>query len=108
MPSPNKSSPRRATDDWDYIEAQDQPQDTAAPLAFGHTLALALGCANVAELLSRLSCSQFDGWWQHYRRAPWGWHIENFRAGQLCSVIFNSTGRASRPAKPSDFYPKLH
>lgn len=100
---------RRMTDDWDYIDkpADAAEEHTAAPYSFAHTLALKQGVLHVQAMLCGLSCSQFDDWYQFYRKNPWGYQIENFRAGQLCAVIANSSGRFKKPRNASDFYPNL-
>ena len=57
-------------------------------------------------MLSEMSCIQFDRWYERFKQAPWGFEIENWRTGMICSVIANSLLTPKKPYTPTDFYPQ--
>lgn len=48
-------------------------------------------------------------WFRHYQEEPWGWEIDNFRTGVVCSTLANMAGRSRKQpdATPADYYPVL-
>lgn len=69
-------------------------------------LALALGRANVDEMLRELSAAQFSEWFAFYSLEPWGFMEENRRMSVLASTVANVAGKTLRkPASLADFMP---
>lgn len=49
--------------------------------------------------------SQWYQHWCHYVDEPYGWEVEQYRHGQVCSTIANMSGKVLQdPAWPQDFY----
>jgi hypothetical protein len=71
-----------------------------------HRLALYLG-GTVAELQARMSSAEFTRWVAYSNLEPFGYHMDNFRMGQIAATVFN-VGRAKNvsPLAPSAFYPE--
>lgn len=68
-------------------------------------LALFLG-GTVAELQARMSSDEFTLWRAYYAAYPFGYDIDNFRMGSICSAVSNAPHyKTAKPAAPSDFYP---
>ena len=57
-------------------------------------------------MLSVMPCSQFDKWYERFRKAPWGYEIENWRAGMICATLANCMLAPKTAYTPSDFYPQ--
>lgn len=73
-----------------------------------------LGSGTIEELQERMTSAEFTRWVAYYRREPFGWEIENWRAAMMASAICNAVrstipiqrGHAKpKSLKPSDFYP---
>jgi hypothetical protein len=76
-----------------------------------HRLALALG-RTIEELQATMSSTEFTDWCAYMRLEPFGYEVENWRAGMIaaavCNTLIRSTGVGSKRQKllhPSDFYP---
>ena len=72
---------------------------------FAPLLAERLNQPSPRRMMKQMSVGEWVDWFRRYQKAPWGAEIENFRSGQICAAIMNSTGRYKRTFKPSDFYP---
>lgn len=61
----------------------------------------------VAKLLDIMSVEELLEWMAFYRIEPFGFEIENFRAGVVAATVVNCTPRkrGAKPSVPSDFYP---
>lgn len=71
-----------------------------------HRLALCLG-GTVAELQARMSSAEFTRWIAYSTKEPFGYHMDNFRMGQVAATVFNVSRRKNvSPASPSIFYPE--
>jgi hypothetical protein len=70
-------------------------------------LAMALGYANVDDMLASITSRQLREWMEFYRLEPFGEERADLRAGIIASTIAN-VNRSSRTAKafsPKDFMP---
>lgn len=59
-------------------------------------------------MLARMTSGQFAEWYEAYLLDPWGSEVEDFRAGQIASVIANRSRDPKReptPYRPADFFP---
>jgi hypothetical protein len=56
----------------------------------------------------RMSSAEFTDWIAYANLEPFGYDIENYRAGIIASTVANVAPRkrGSRPLKPDDFYPQ--
>lgn len=65
--------------------------------------------ATVAELQARMSSEEFTDWVAYAAVEPFGFEVENFRAGAIASTVANVAPRkrGTRALKPSDFYPQV-
>lgn len=71
-----------------------------------HRLALFLG-GTVAELQARMSSAEFTRWIAYSMKEPFGYHVDNFRMGQIASTVFNvARPKKASPVAPSTFYPE--
>lgn len=71
-----------------------------------HRLALHLG-GTVAELQERMSSAEFTQWIAYSMKEPFGYHIDNFRMGQVAATVFNvARGKKTSAVSPSVFYPE--
>lgn len=71
---------------------------------FWFVLALALG-ATVGELQDRMGSHEFSEWLAYYQRQPFGDSKDDYRIGQLCSVVGNLfTEKGSEPLRSNDFF----
>lgn len=53
-----------------------------------------------------MSGLEFAYWREQYKREPFGYDIDNFRAGSIAAAVVNVTRtKKSQMVKPSDFYP---
>lgn len=70
-------------------------------------LASQLG-ATVGELQERMSSEEFTHWIAYFGMEPWGYDIETWRMGMLCSTSANTAGpkKGGKPWRPQDFIPK--
>jgi len=60
----------------------------------------------VAELMERVSASEFVHWQAFYGLEPWGGEIDDYRAGLAPAIYVNShAGKDAQPMSPLDFYP---
>lgn len=60
----------------------------------------------VAQLLRELTVDELIEWQAYSRIEPFGFEIENFRAGVVAATVANVAPRKGGKAlKPSDFYP---
>ena len=71
-------------------------------------LALQCGVLDVRRMLEALSCSQIDEWFHFYQSNPWGYAVEGYRTGQVCSAVMNSSGRYKKMIRPQDFLLKIN
>ena len=70
-------------------------------------MALALGGMTVAELKERMTHAEFIRWIAYSRMEPWGYDMDNWRAGLIASTMANvNRGRKGKSYKPSDFMPQ--
>jgi hypothetical protein len=68
---------------------------------------LALGCT-VAELGERMSSRELTEWMVFYGMRPFGEDRDDFRMGQLCSVMAAPhTPKGHQPMSPADFIPEM-
>ena len=67
-------------------------------------LALARGCS-VRELLETTDSYELSEWLSFLKEEPVGYHMDNWRMGQLASTIVNFSGRAKKAATAADFMP---
>ena len=71
-----------------------------------HRLALFLG-GTVEELQARMSSMEFTDWIAYSTKEPFGYHVDNFRMGQVAATVFNvGRGKSVSPISPSTFYPE--
>lgn len=68
-------------------------------------LALALGRANVDQMLRELTAEQFAEWCAFFGMEPWGFQEENRRVGVIASTVANFSGHAKRALSWRDFVP---
>jgi hypothetical protein len=54
-----------------------------------------------------MSSEEFMRWVAYSKVEPFGYHIDNFRAGVVAATVANVAprGRNARTLKPDDFYP---
>ena len=59
-------------------------------------------------MLSEMSAGELQGWWSYYNVEPWGYDMENTRAGVVAASAFNSrrTKKSQAVIKPDDFFRK--
>ncbi len=75
-------------------------------LRFAYRLALALGRADVEEMLRGMSAREFVRWWAFYAVEPWGFREENRRVALLGTTIANVSGKTlKKPLRMKDFMP---
>lgn len=69
-------------------------------------MALALGRANVDEMLCEISSEQLSEWMAYSRLEPWGEERDDLRMGIIASTIANVyREKGKKPFKPQDFMP---
>ncbi len=76
-------------------------------MAFILRLALQFGMP-VGEMLDRMTGAELDLWAEFYDQEPWGYQVENWRMGQVCSTAANAAGgkKNGKPFHPKDFMPR--
>lgn len=54
-----------------------------------------------------MTSAEFALWWDYAEREPFGYEVENYRAGVVAATVANVAPRkkGAKPLKPSDFYP---
>lgn len=54
-----------------------------------------------------MTSAEFSLWWEYAKIEPFGYEIENYRAGVVAATVANVAPRkkGAKPLKPSDFYP---
>lgn len=71
-------------------------------------LALRFGVP-VGELQERISSAEFTAWLAFFELEPWGYEIDNWRAGMICASTANTAGPKPGTRKPwtaADFMPR--
>jgi hypothetical protein len=72
-------------------------------------LASHLGYLDVDSMLDQLTSSQFLEWLEFYQLEPYGYELDNYRAGIIASAIYN-TNRSKESDKvfePKDFFQSM-
>ncbi len=72
---------------------------------FKHRLALELGMT-VAELNQRMGHAELINWMAYSRIEPFGYQMQNYRAGMVCAAIQNCFTAKGKERRPTDFMPK--
>ncbi len=67
---------------------------------------MAWGCS-VREMLARVTSAELTELQGYDKLEPFGWEMENWRMGQICSVIANARQGNKRQWFPRDFMPKV-
>lgn len=60
----------------------------------------------VERLSEEMSADEFNDWVHFAAIEPFGYEIEQLRAGIVASEIRNCSGRSKRAAKPADYFPR--
>lgn len=70
-------------------------------------LALQLGVP-VGELQERMSSAEFTAWLAFYELEPWGYDMDNWRAGMICASTANTAGpkKGGKAWSVADFVPR--
>lgn len=71
------------------------------------TIAERLGGRTVEEWQQVMTSAEFTLWRAYHKQFPFGYDIDNFRMGSICSAVVNMAprGKNAKPVKPADFYP---
>lgn len=65
-------------------------------MLFAFRLCLALGYPHPDVLLREIDAIQLAEWEAYYHIEPFGYHIDNLRAGQICSTVANFSFASKR------------
>ncbi len=60
---------------------------------------------SLRQALDEIDSNEFNLWLAFYGREPFGYDLDNWRAGMIAATVANVTLRPKRPFKPLDFFP---
>jgi len=62
----------------------------------------------VSDLLESLTIEEMEDWQAFFSLEPWGFRVENHRAGVITATLANFIGRLTEhnALKPSDIFPE--
>ena len=62
---------------------------------------------SVRETQQRISSREFTEWAAFYELEPWGYEVDNYRAGLICATVANAMrGKRGKKFSAADFMPK--
>ncbi len=62
---------------------------------------------SVRETQQRISSREFTEWVAFYELEPWGYEVDNYRAGLICATVANAMrGKRGKRFSAADFMPK--
>lgn len=62
---------------------------------------------SVRETQQRISSREFTEWAAFYELEPWGYEVDNYRAGLICATVANAMrGKRGKRFSAADFMPK--
>lgn len=54
-----------------------------------------------------MTSAEFSEWAAYASLEPFGFHMDNFRMGQVAATAWNAARRSRKPLVAADFYPDL-